>query len=186
MAKEIRTSGAEVRASPDENTLRFEGYAARFDNWSEDLGGFREKIAPGAFKNAIQRDDVRALYNHNSNYVLGRNTSGTLRLYEDELGLRFEVDAPNASWARDLRESVKRGDVSQCSFSFETVSDEWSRSNGELDERTLKEVRLSDVSIVTYPAYEATSVSARCARRGKARLAIERERLDLKEKEWTK
>lgn len=185
--KEIRTLCAEVRASPAaQEGLRFEGYAARFNEWSEDLGGFRERIAPGAFAKAIATDDVRALFNHDANYVLGRTGAGTLRLQEDERGLRFEIDAPDAGWARDLHKSVERGDISQCSFAFEVQAEEWARGE-RLDERTLKEVKLYDVSIVTYPAYEATSVSARSMRRqGTESIRTRRMRLSLREKEWRK
>jgi len=190
----------EVRAQPaalcvpdgDGDDLVFEGYAAVFDVWSEDLGGFREQIAPGAFRNTIETDDVRALLNHNPNYVLGRNRSGTMTLSEDERGLRFEIHAPNTNWARDLRESVRRGDINQCSFGFETIEDEWKSQKG-LDERTLRNVRLQDVSIVTYPAYDRTSVSARSTReiyqshleekKYTGRNAVLRRKLELKDKE---
>ena len=190
--KEIRTLCAEVRASPqdDGKGLKFAGYAARFNEWSEDLGGFRERIAPGAFRRSIGVDDVRALFNHDPNYVLGRNGAGTLRLSEDEHGLAFEIDGPDTSWTRDLHTSVERGDISQCSFAFEVEAEEWARREWDghmLDERTLKEVRLYDISIVTYPAYEGTSVSARSAG-GKAGEGIKarKMRLSLKEKEWGK
>ena len=194
---EVRAFATEVRASPVEDgsgALRFEGYAALFNSWSQDLGGFREQIAPGAFMKALTADDIRALLNHDKNYVLGRNRSGTLVLTEDERGLRFEVTAPNTQWARDLAESVRRGDIDQCSFGFQTVRDDWRTADG-IDERTLLEVRLFDVSIVTYPAYLDTSANVRsCAevfaeRRSTApagspaRIRTMRMKLDLKEKE---
>ena len=193
--REVRAYSSEVRASPapDEGGgLRFSGYAAMFDRWSEDLGGFRERIAPGAFSQAIQVDDIRALFNHNPDYVLARNRSGTLALSEDEKGLCFDLTAPDAQWARDLHKSVQRGDVSQCSFSFRVIRDEWRTVDGT-DERTLLEVRLYDVSIVTYPAYEATEASARdalsahkesLAPRQSGLNAIYSRKLDLKEKEF--
>lgn len=186
--REIRTMCSEVRASPGEGGgLRFSGYAARFNSPSEDLGGFIERIAPGAFAEAIRHDDVRALFNHDPNYVLGRNTAGTLELREDDNGLQMDIDAPDMQWVRDLHENVKLGNINQCSFAFTVEADEWERGkNGAPDVRTLKRVRLYDVSIVTYPAYEATSVSARSyketSERGKN--DILRRRIDLKEKEW--
>lgn len=192
--REIRAHTSEIRAAPTENgELRFDGYAAMYNSWSNNLGGFREQIMPGAFSKAITADDVRALYNHDPNYVLGRTRSGTLTLTEDDKGLRFKVIAPDTGWARDLYESVKRGDVNQCSFGFETVSDEWRTVDG-MDERLLKEVRLFDVSIVTYPAYEATSANARsCAdvyddhlktrHKASGMTAVLRKKLELKEKE---
>ena len=122
-------------------------------------GGDRSRC----FHKALTADDVRALLNHDKNYVLGRNRSGTLVLTEDERGLRFEVTAPNTQWARDLAESVRRGDIDQCSFGFQAVRDDWRTADG-FDERTLLEVRLFDVSIVTYPAYLDTSANVRsCA-----------------------
>jgi HK97 family phage prohead protease len=194
---EVRAFSTEVRASPVEDgsgALRFEGYAALFNSWSQDLGGFREQIAPGAFTKALTADDVRALLNHDKNYVLGRNRSGTLVLTEDERGLRFEVTAPNTQWARDLAESVKRGDIDQCSFGFQAVRDDWRTADG-IDERTLMEVRLFDVSIVTYPAYLDTNANVRsCAEvfaehreaapaGAPARVGLMRMQLDLKKKE---
>ena len=163
---EVRAFATEVRASPVEDgsgALRFEGYAALFNSWSQDLGGFREQIAPGAFAKSLPADDVRALMNHDKNYVLGRNRSGTLVLTEDERGLRFEVNgAQYAMGARSGRERKARRHrpVQLC---FKTVRDDWRTADG-IDERTLLEVRLFDVSIVTYPAYPETSASVRsCA-----------------------
>src|SRR5690625_3155533 len=92
---------------------RIVGYAAKFDRASGDLGGFTEIIRRGAFAKTIQEADVRALWNHDSNYVLGRSKSGTLRLVEDDEGLRIEVDPPDTQWARDLVKSIERGDVDQ-------------------------------------------------------------------------
>ena len=159
--RELRIHAGEVRAALQENGApRFEGYAALFNTWSQDLGGFKERIAPGAFVRAAAEDDVRALYNHDPNYVLGRTSAGTLTLREDEKGLYFDVRAPDTQWGRDLYASVKRGDVNQCSFGFQVIADEWGTIDG-MDTRTLKEVRLYDVSIVTYPAYEGTSVYVR-------------------------
>ncbi len=166
-AREIRAHLCEVRAAPEGDGLRFSGYAAKFDRWSEDLGGFRERIAPGAFSEAVAADDVRCLLNHNPDRVLGRTRSGTLRLFEDNVGLRFEVDAPDVGWARDLRESVWRGDIDQCSFAFEALADDWiwaDSGSKALDERTVRRAKLYDVSIVTYPAYTDTVASVRSAR----------------------
>lgn len=142
---------------------RIEGHAAVFNQLSEDLGGFRERIEPGAFAKTIQEADVRALFNHNANYVLGRNRAGTLRLDEDRHGLWFSVDVPETSFGKDLVESVRRGDVNQCSFGFQTVKDDWEADDagGSGVVRTLKEVKLFDVSVVTFPAYAQTSAAVR-------------------------
>jgi len=138
------------------------GYAAMFGETANIAGLFNERIAPGAFADAIGRDDVRALFNHDSNFVLGRSTAGTLRLSEDPNGLRYEIDVPDTTWARDLMVSVARGDVSQSSFAFEVVEEAWAfGASGELPTRTIKSAKLYDVSPVTYPAYEGTTVSAR-------------------------
>lgn len=136
------------------------GYAAVFDSLSEDLGGFREKIAPGTFKKSIRRHDIRALWNHDPNFVLGRRKSKTLKLKEDEHGLKMTVTPPDTQWARDLLTTIERGDVDQMSFGFRTIVDEWEEKKNE-SIRTLKEVELVDVSPVTYPAYTDTTIALR-------------------------
>lgn len=136
------------------------GHAAMFDSLSEDLGGFRERIAPGAFAKSLESADIRALFNHDSNIVLGRNKAGTLRLKEDMSGLAIEIDPPDTQAARDLMVSMKRGDISQMSFGFRTIQDKWAKVNNEWV-RTLLEVDLFDVSPVTYPAYNSTDIAVR-------------------------
>lgn len=143
------------------NEGQISGYAAVFGALSEDLGGFRERIRRGAFAKTIQTADVRALWQHDASYVLGRTTNGTLRLQEDELGLRIEVDPPDTTWARDAMTTMRRGDVNQMSFGFETVEDKWMRAKDGETERELVEVNLFDVSPVTFPAYPQTSVQVR-------------------------
>jgi HK97 family phage prohead protease len=155
--KEIRYIPAEMRVDAEG---RIEGYAAVFGKWSEVLGFFKERIRNGAFSKTLEEADVRALFNHDPNYVLGRNKSGTLELSEDDHGLQFRVDPPDAGWANDLQASVKRGDIDQASFGFQAVRDEWDHNKDPM-ERELIEVKLMDVSVVTYPAYPQTSVSAR-------------------------
>lgn len=136
------------------------GYAAVFDAWSEDLGGFRERLEPGAFRTATS-GDVRALWNHDPAFVLGRTTNGTLRLEEDAHGLRVEIDPPESPLYAGFLENVRRGDVTQMSFGFSVVADEKSYGpNGER-QRVLKEVRLYEVSPVTFPAYAQTEVNLR-------------------------
>jgi HK97 family phage prohead protease len=147
----------EVRAEGDEP--RIAGYAAVFNVLSADIGGFQERIAPGAFTRSLGRD-VRALFNHDPNIVLGRTKAKTLRLEEDQRGLRVEIVPPATEAARSLVESMRRGDVDQMSFGFETVGQDWSEEGGKIL-RTLTEVRLFDVSIVTYPAYPQTKAAVR-------------------------
>jgi hypothetical protein len=143
---------------------RLVGYAAKFGVLSEDLGGFREQIRRGAFAKTIRTADVRALWNHDAGLVLGRIKNGTLRLREDDTGLFYEINCPDTIWARDALETVRRGDVSQSSFAFEAILDEWeTRALGSV--RTLIEVKLYDISPVTFPAYSETSVSVQTRNR---------------------
>jgi HK97 family phage prohead protease len=152
---------AEFRLVENDKKAKIEGHAAMFEKLSESMFGFREKIAPGAFAQSIKKDDIRALFNHDANYVLGRNKAKTLSLKEDDLGLAIEIDPPDTQWARDLQESIKRGDISQMSFGFVVEEDEWEHFKGKESIRTLKKVQLFDVSPVTYPAYPQTSVAVR-------------------------
>lgn len=135
------------------------GYAAVFNRYSSNLGGFVERIAPGAFAKTIQEADIRHLLNHDANVVLGRNRAGTLRLAEDTTGLRYEVDLPDTQAARDLAESVRRGDITGSSFAFRVVGDdgdEWGLTEDDFPLRTIKQAALYDTSTVTYPAYPST------------------------------
>jgi HK97 family phage prohead protease len=142
------------------------GYAAVFDKLSSDLGGFVEKIKRGAFKEALKRSDPRGLFNHDPNYVLGRMSSGTLKLEEKRDGLWMEIEPPDTQLIRDMVLSpIERGDVNQQSFAFMVEEDEWEnvdeKSKGPIV-RTIKKVfELFDVSPVTYPAYPDTSVALR-------------------------
>jgi HK97 family phage prohead protease len=156
---ELRVIAAEEEEAGGRPRIR--GHAAVFNSPSEDLGGFIEVIHPGAFKKTIQEADVRALQNHDPNRVLGRRRAGTLSLEEDDRGLRFEIDPPAATWAEDLIVSMDRGDVDQCSFGFEPVRQEWETLEGGGLRRHLWEVRLFDVSVVTFPAYPETSAEVR-------------------------
>lgn len=149
----------EIRATDGDNP-KITGYAAVFDELSENLGGFYERIQRGAFASTLESADVRALWNHDSNYPLGRSRAGTLALSEDETGLAFEIDPPETSYAKDLLVSMRRGDVNQMSIGFITVRDKWEQIGGQVI-RTLLEVELFDVSPVTYPAYPTTSATVR-------------------------
>ena len=137
---------------------RIKGHAALFDRWSEDLGGFREKILPGAFTKTLNESDVRMLWDHNSMYVLGRRSAGTLSLMEDSQGLYFENMPPDTTWFRDLSASMERGDVKEMSFGFRVVKDRWDE---KYSKRELLEVQLVEISVVTFPAYPATSAKLR-------------------------
>lgn len=140
---------------------RIFGYAAVFNSLSEPMWDFREQIAPGAFKESIDKDDIRALWNHNPDLIIGRNRAKTLVLNEDNHGLQFEIILPDTQTGRDLAESIKRGDVSQNSFSFMLRGKDGEEWNDEGTIRTLKKVQLFDVSPVTYPAYKDTEAHVR-------------------------
>jgi HK97 family phage prohead protease len=158
-----------VHAPSEGEAARFEGVAIRYNSWSEDLGGFREIIKPGSATKALKVSDVRALKNHDPNTVLARTKPGrnenTLTLTETKNGVEFSFEVPDIQVARDLMVSVDRGDIDQCSFAFRLAKggEEWKEVNDESPmERTITEFsRISDVSIVTYPAYTDTSVALR-------------------------
>jgi hypothetical protein len=153
----------ELRISGDDAGPIIEGYASIFESWSEELGGnspFREKVVKGAFAETIEKDDIRCLFNHDPNYVLGRNKSDTLELEEDDKGLKVLIKPPKCQWAKDLLVSVKRGDISQMSFGFACELDKWSLEDN-CDVRELLKVKLFDVSLVTYPAYRQTECDVR-------------------------
>ncbi len=140
---------------------KIRGHAAVFNKLSEPMWGFREQISPGAFQKTLAKDDIRALFNHDPNFVLGRNKAKTLTLAEDDKGLYIEIDPPDTQWARDLQETIRRGDISQMSFGFIVSKDEWLNEKNKESIRTLLEVKLFDVSPVTFPAYPQTSVKVR-------------------------
>lgn len=157
---EFRSFEGEIRAAGDGRTIV--GYAARFNVPSEPLP-FTERIAPGAFAKSLRSrsKDVRLYVNHNSDMVLASKRSGTLRLEEDEHGLRFEADLPDTTTARDLRELMRTGVVSTMSFGF-TVARGGDRWSADGSERTLTGINLHEVSVVTgFPAYPQTTAAVR-------------------------
>lgn len=149
----------ELRASSTGDGMSFAGYAWRYDSPSLPLP-FTERIAPGAFTRTLKsRNDVRAYVNHDERLVIGSTRAKTLRIEDRADGGYVEIDLPDTSYARDLSASIKRGDVRTMSFGFSTVKDAWS-ADGQ--ERTLREVRLHEVSVVTgVAAYPATTASVR-------------------------
>lgn len=152
---------SELRAEmdADSGTRRISWYAAVFDSLSEDLGGWRERISRRAFTKTLEEHDIRALFNHDPNLVLGRNKAGTLLLRTDNRGLRAEVLPPDTLYARDLVTMIERGDVSGGSIGFRTEKETWAIEENELI-RNVQEVRLYDVSPVTFPAYPETEGTA--------------------------
>jgi len=158
---------SELRVKHGEGETRkatIEGYAAVAGKWSEDLGGFKERIKPGAFAAALKVSDARALFNHDSNIVLGRQSAGTLRLSEDKNGLFMEVDPPDTQLVRDMvLTPIERGDITQQSFGFTVEEDEWTenRETGEATRTITRFREIFDVSPVTFPAYPDTDVALR-------------------------
>ena len=165
MTDKIETrSFVEFRVSHEGDAPAIEGYAIVFNSQSEDLGGFREVIAPAAVDRALaEGHDVRALIDHDSGKILGRSKSGTLQMTKDEHGLKVRISPPDTTYARDLMKVVERGDVSGMSFAFITPEggDSWTRSDSGTPLRTVTDLYLRDVSVVTYPAYPATEVAVR-------------------------
>lgn len=190
MKHEIRAGNpAEVRAEGE--TIKVSGYAAVF-NEEADIGGmFREQIAPGAFADAIKRDDVVFLVNH-AGLPMARTRSGTLTLKEDERGLYIESELdPEDPDVRSIVPKMKRGDLDKMSFAFMPTKQEWDDSS-DIPLRTITEAQLYDVSIVTTPAYEGTDIGLRSLERfreekqqnqrpSQARLAKKRMKLALVE-----
>ena len=158
---ERRTATEGVELREEGNTMTAIGYASVFNRLSQNFGGFVERVAQGTFAKTIQEADVRALFNHDADQVLGRSKSGTLRMQEDEKGLRYEIDLPNTQLGRDLAALLERGDISGSSFGFTTISDEWGETDDGYPLRTLTEVKLRDVSPVTFPAYTSSEASLR-------------------------
>jgi HK97 family phage prohead protease len=160
--KEIRvlntaTTNLTVEMRGEDGAAKITGYAAVFNSDSEDIG-FIERIKPGAFKKALKKSDVRALFNHDPNYIIGRS-GVNLHLAEDKTGLKMTVDPIPTETYRMVAENINAGLVTQQSFAFTVADDEW---NEDYTQRTIKEVdEIFDVSPVTYPAYPDTTVALR-------------------------
>lgn len=151
----------ELRAATREDSVGvLAGYASVFNRDSVDLGGFIERVAPGAFAQAIREGDVCALWSHENESVLGRMSAGTLRLREDEIGLAFEIDLPDTSCGRDAAVTIKRGDVRAMSFGFCAEEESWT-FDAEPAIRTLQRVSLYEISPVAFPAYVDSTVALR-------------------------
>jgi len=151
----LERRNADMRAESTGSSVR--GYAAVFNSVSEDLGGFVEYIEPRAFDNVMD-NDVRALFNHDYNYLLGRTSAGTLKIWTDERGLGYEAQLPDTSYAKDLAVLMERGDVTQSSFAFMVDQDRWEVDDEGNYTRYIENVsRLIDVSPVVLPAYQAAT-----------------------------
>lgn len=160
----ITTEALEIRKAEEDKPTKIVGYAVRWDQMSNPLGWggwFQEKFSRGAFtKSLAERTDVYAAWNHDPKEILGR-APNTLKLEEDEVGLRYEITPP--SWADKYVESIQRGDVNGSSFMFRPVRREWDESNPDMEVRTILEAELFEVSPVTTPAYPTSSTGVRSA-----------------------
>ena len=174
-ALERRTLAAEFcetrveKREDDDDARTISGYAARFydgtpateyELWDNAV----ERILPGAFDRAVKEDDVRGLFNHDPDNLLGRTAAGTMRLTVDDKGLRYAIDAPDTATGRDVVTSIDRGDLTGSSFSFRVTSAKWTdeaEDDGGREIREILEVELFDVGPVTYPAYESTTAAVR-------------------------
>ena len=159
--RQVRSIASEFKTREDDKALRIEGYFAVFNSNYDLWDGASESVAPGAFSETLG-GDVRALIDHETMYVLGRNQAGTLELREDSHGLWGSVLInPNDQDAMNLYARVQRGDVNQCSFGFDILEEETDfRDDGSIH-WTIKKVKLYEVSVCTFPAYAETSVQAR-------------------------
>jgi len=180
--RSLQTNITATRAEQDDE-MYIEGYFAVFNRETELFPGAFEEIAPEAFNDTLS-NDIRALINHDTSLVLGRNKAGTLELKVDSRGLwgRIKIN-PRDSDAVNLYERVKRGDVDQCSFGFNIIEEETEfRDDGTVKWR-LKKVDLHEVSVVTFPAYEDTSVQARMREYEQhKKRQLEQRKLQLKER----
>lgn len=164
--RQLRTIATQFETREDGDAPHITGYFAVFNSNYEIAPGMSESIAPGAFSKALAGGDIRALVNHDTTLVLGRTKAGTLELREDSRGLWGDVTInPNDRDAMNLYERVKRGDVDQCSFGFNIVRQDTEILPDDSVHWTLEEVDLFEVSACTFPAYEATNISARAAER---------------------
>jgi HK97 family phage prohead protease len=153
----VNTTQFEVRAEGDGMT--FTGYASVFNSPSEDLGGFIEYVAPGAFKRSLQsRNEVKLLWNHDAGEPLASLRGGTMQLVEDEIGLKVTAQLPNTTRGRDVAELLRTKVIDSMSFGFNVIRDNWSRDG---QTRTLESVRLFETSIVSFPAYSSTTATVR-------------------------
>ena len=161
--RELTTSGIEIREE-DDGKRTISGYAVKWEKKSHVLGyfmKFREQFKKGAFADSLKDGDQRFLWSHKTSQVLGRTKSGTLRLEEDDIGLRFELDLPNTTLGNDTLETIRRGDVDGVSFGFNNPDDHIEEFEDDIPLRTIRKANLIEVSAVAFPAYPDSEVSAR-------------------------
>lgn len=164
MQKEIRyiANDFEIRKK-DDNSKTVAGYVVKWNSRSQLIyGEFYEKVAKGSFAKSLEENSIKALWNHRSDFVLGSNRNNTLRLEEDDVGLKFEIDLPNNTWGNDAYESINRRDVDGVSFGFFVRDDNWEYFKDEdVYERTLLDIDLIEISPTPFPAYLDSEVGKR-------------------------
>lgn len=167
---EKRNFSVEIIAEKEKRNVT--GHAAVYNSYSVDMGGWREIIMPGAFTRAIRSSEVVALFNHNDDQLLGRTSSGTLKISEDSKGLFYDLNMPESRG--DLIELIERGDLTKNSFAFSVKEARWEIQDG-IETRVIDEIdRLYDVSLVTSPAYENTDVALRSLKEFRGKRASEK------------
>jgi HK97 family phage prohead protease len=156
---EVRTNSVEFEVRAEGDGMSFTGYASVFNSPSEDLGGFIEYVAPGAFRRSLQsRNEVKLLWNHDAGEPLASLRGGTMQLVEDDRGLKVTAQLPNTTRGRDVAELLRTKVIDSMSFGFNVIKDSWS-ADGKT--RTLESVRLFEASIVSFAAYPATTATVR-------------------------
>jgi len=156
---EVRTNSVDFEVRAEGDGMSFTGYASVFNSPSEDLGGFIEYVAPGAFRRSLQsRNEVKLLWNHDAGEPLASLRGGTMQLVEDERGLKVTAQLPNTTRGRDVAELLRTKVIDSMSFGFNVIKDSWS-ADGKT--RTLESVRLFEASIVSFAAYPATTATVR-------------------------
>lgn len=158
---ERRTFVEPVEFRREGNRLVAAGYAAKFNSLSQNLGGFVEVVEAGAFASTVNEQDIRALFNHDPSYLLGRLGAGTLRIAEDRDGLPYEIDLPDTTAGRDVAVLLERRDIIGSSFGFRVIEDSWGETPDGFPLRSLKAVALRDVGPVTFPAYTSSEAALR-------------------------
>lgn len=187
MVKEIRYIPAmslSIREDANPDVMAIKGYVVKFNERSSLLyDEWYERVAKGAFAKSLQQNTIKALWNHNSDIVLGSTKSNTLKLIEDDVGLRFDLELPNSSQAKDIYESIKRGDVDGVSFGFyiRENGDKWEYLKEEdVYERTLLDIDLIEISPTPFPAYPTSEVGKRSLEENNLKTREERVLEELK------
>jgi uncharacterized protein len=179
--RDFKTNFNVTRAESSPNDFTIEGYFALYEQETELFEGVYEIITKGAFNKTLN-NDIRALWNHNTQYVLGRNKSGSLELREDDKGLFGVIKLPATQYAKDLYELISRGDVDQCSFGFNILAEDLEELASGAFRWRINDIDLHEISVVTFPAYENTTVQARA----KQLEQMQQRKLETKKKELQK